>query len=106
MKKITIVSILFLAVLTSCEKDCEENHTATLKVTNSASERIFVSTDIGQIPIEQGHVKSLEINLDNGTGQELIYQTIVEFRRESTQETRETVAVIYNQCQTTEITVQ
>jgi len=106
MKKITIVSIFFLAVLASCKKDCETNHTATLKITNAAGERIYVSVPQGDLAIEPDHVKPLEIDLDNGTGQELIYQTIVEFRRESSRETRETMVVIYNQCQTTELTIK
>ena len=106
MRKATLF-VAFLLALASCgQKDCEKDKTATLVVNNAANERIYVNiSDNKDAAIEPGHSQRFEIDLLLPGATEPLYQTVLPFSRESSRTTIEKEVVIYNQCQTTEVTI-
>jgi len=107
MTKITIIAILFLAVFASCQKDCEKDHTANLKVTNKSDIRAYLKLDAGDTPIDPGETSSFEIDLNLANTPELIYQAVVNYRWEGGGASPYlSQVVIYNQCKTTEVTIE
>lgn len=103
----TIVFLGILLAFSSCEKDCEKDHTATLEVSNAADEPIYIEIyQENDVVIEPGHKKSIEVDLNISGTSELLYQSVITFSRESTKDVSETKGVIYNQCETTKIAIE
>ena len=106
MRKIIVLAGIF-AALSSCQKDCEKDHTAILVVNNAADERIYVKAGSGaNIEVEPDKNASIEIDLVVSGSDELLFQSIVVFSRESAPTDFEEVVVAYNQCEKTEITIE
>jgi len=74
MTKITIISILFLAVFTSCQKDCEKDHTATLRFINNeqVNANVFLPggqfTEDDKIEVLAGETATIIVNTDVSVG--------------------------------------